>query len=48
MLQFSRNRLKIEQNCRTLPVMLVQNCMQNLNKMLVSKQVKHENFTVGV
>ena len=25
MLQFCRNRLKVEQNCRTLPLMLVQN-----------------------
>ena len=48
MLQFSRNKLKIEQNCRRLPVMLVQNCMQNVNKILVSKQGNHENFTVGI
>ena len=35
--QFFRNRLKIEQNFRTLSLMLVQNYMQNLNKILISK-----------
>ena len=37
MLQFCKNRLKIEQNCITLSLILVQNYMQNLNKILVSK-----------
>ena len=32
MLQFRRIRLKIEQNRRTLPLMLVQNYMRNSNK----------------
>ena len=41
MLQFCRNKLKIEQNCRTLPLMLVQNYMQNLSKILVSQFVNH-------
>ena len=41
MLQFSRNKLKIEQNCRTLRLMLVQNYMQNLSKILVSQFVNH-------
>ena len=36
MLQFCRNRLKTEQNCRTLSLMFIQNYMQNLNKILVS------------
>ena len=34
MLQFCRNRLKIEQSCRTLLLMLVQNYLPNLNKIL--------------
>ena len=37
MLQFFRNRLNIEQNCRTGSLMLVQNYMWNLNKILDSK-----------
>ena len=42
MLQFCRNKLKIEQNLRALSLMLVQNYMQNLHKMLVSKFDNHE------
>ena len=42
MLQFCRNRPKIEQNSRTLSLMLlVQNYMQNLNKILVSQFGNH-------
>ena len=37
MLQFCRKRLNIEQNCRTLWLMLVQNYMQDPNEILVSK-----------
>ena len=48
MLQFFRNRLKIEQDCRTLSSMLVQIYMQNLNKILVSKFNNHYNFSVGI
>ena len=48
MLQFCRNTLKIEQNCRTLSLMFVQNSMQNLNKILVSKFDNHYRFSVGI
>ena len=48
MLQFCRNTLKIEENCRTLPLMLVQNYIENLNKILVSKFSYHQNFSVGI
>ena len=41
MLQFCRNRLKIEQIFRTLSLMLVQTYMQNLKKILVSKLGNH-------
>ena len=41
MSQFCRNRLKIEQNYITLSLMLVQNHIQNLNKVLVSKFGNH-------
>ena len=41
MLQFCRNKLKIEENLRALSLMLVQNYMQNLHKMLVSKFDNH-------
>ena len=37
MLQFRRNRLRNEQICRTLSLMLVKNDMPNLNKILVPK-----------
>ena len=37
MLQFCTNRLKIEQKNRPLSLMLAQNYMQNLNKILVFK-----------
>ena len=36
MLQFCKNRLKIERNCRILSSMLVQNYMEILNKILSS------------
>ena len=48
MLQVCRNRLTIEQNCRTLSLVLVQNYMQNLTKILVSKFSNHSNFSVGI
>ena len=41
MLQFYRNRLKTEENCRTLSLMLIQNYVRNLNKILVSKFGNH-------
>ena len=41
MLQFCKIRLKNEQNCGTLLSMLVQNYMQNLDKILVSKFGNH-------
>ena len=41
MLQFCRDRFKIEQNSRTLSLMLVQNYTQNLNKILVSRFINH-------
>ena len=41
MVQFCRNRLKIEQNCERLSLMWVQNYMENLNKILVSKFGNH-------
>ena len=41
MLQFCKNTLKIEQNCRTLSLMLLQNYMQNLNRILASKSGNH-------
>ena len=34
MLQFCRKRLKTEQNCRALSLILVQNYMWNLSKIL--------------
>ena len=47
MLQFCKNRLKIERNFQH-SFMLVQNYMQSLNKISVSKFGNHENFSVGV
>ena len=41
MLQFSRNRIKTEQNCRTLSMMFVPNQIRNLNKILASKFGNH-------
>ena len=41
MLQFCRNRLKIEQIFRALSLMSVQTHMQNLKKFLVSKLGNH-------
>ena len=41
MLQFYRNIIKIKQNCKTLSLMLVQNYLQNLNKILVSNFAYH-------
>ena len=41
MLQFCRNRPKIGQNWRTLSLMLVENYMGNINKILVSKIGRH-------
>ena len=48
MLQFCKNRLKIEQNCRTLSLISVQNYMQNLNKILVSKLGNHQRAQVSL
>ena len=48
MLQFCINKLKIEQNHRALLLTLVQNYLQNLNKILVSKVSNHCNFSVGI
>ena len=48
MLQFCKNRLKIEQNCITLSLILVQNYMQNLNKILVSKLGNHQRAQVSL
>ena len=39
--QFCRNKLKIEQNCITQSLTLVQNYMWNLAKILVSKFNNH-------
>ena len=48
MLQFCKNRLKIEQNCRTLSLISVQNYMQNLDKILVSKLGNHQRAQVSL
>ena len=45
---FCRHRFKIEQNCRTLLLMLLQNNMQNLNEIITSRCDNDYHFSVGI